>query len=57
MSRYRVVRDTEPYAGPMVVAQDQPAEGFETAMKAEVWAVEQRLDWRWYIVPVEATNG
>jgi hypothetical protein len=41
----------------MVVAQDQPAEGFETAMKAEVWAVEQRLDWRWYIVPVEATNG
>jgi hypothetical protein len=55
VTKYRVVKAAAPDSIAIVVAQGQPANGFETAVEAEVWMVANELDWRWYIAPI--TDG
>ena len=60
--RYEIVRDVRDYRAPLLVLQqvhpEQPADGFATAMEANVWSdtPPRQLGGEWYIRPVEDTK-
>lgn len=55
-TRYRIVKDVifEDGGRPRKRRHpDQPADGFESATAAAIWAETRNLDGSWYIQPVE----